>query len=109
MSGERMSVADSITGWRESDPIVRKAEKLGIEIPSEWWFGSASTDPDFKVHIRGLELAKLCRLIRDEQMRRRKEWIGLLNESVGALLPIAGWLVALAAVLKDSILALFQK
>ena len=99
--GSRMSAAESIAGLRKSAPRVERTQKLGIEIPAVWWFGSASPDPEFKPHIRGLELAKLNRLIRDEEMRRRKEWIGILS-------PIAGWLVALAVLFKDVLIAIFN-
>ena len=100
---QRMSVEDSIAGWKKSDPIVRKAEKLGIEIPPHSWFGIADPNPEpgFKPHIRGIDLAKLRKMIRAEQRRRRKEWIEILS-------PVAGWLVAMAALLKDVLIALFS-
>jgi hypothetical protein len=98
-----MSVKDSIAGWKKSAPLVKKAEELGIEIDPLWWFGSADPKPEpgFKVHIRGIELGKLRKLVRDEQMRRRKEWIEILS-------PLAGWIVAIIALLKDVLLAIVK-
>jgi hypothetical protein len=81
--------------------LIAKAEKLGIEIPDEWWTRPRPEDPfTVKPYIGDRKRTKLKRLIQDERYKQAKKWTELLAPIIGALTGIIGTIIGLIAILK---------
>ena len=90
----------SILDWLGTMPLVRKAEKLGIETPQEWWITRRDNPYVEKNYLNSENRAKLQRLVGEERFKQANNWAGLL-------VPIVALLVALVALMKDLLIALF--
>ncbi len=97
---QKIDGPQSILHWLGTMPLVRKAEKLGIEIPQEWWITMRDSPYIEKDYLNSEHRAKLHRLVREERFKQANKWVGLL-------VPILALLVALVALMKDLLIALF--
>ncbi|OFV99751.1 MAG: hypothetical protein A3H28_07530 [Acidobacteria bacterium RIFCSPLOWO2_02_FULL_61_28] len=95
---ESVEGPESIIEWLETAPLVQQAEKLGIEIPQEWWVTKKDKPWIEKWHLDAKHRAKLKRLINEARYTQAKKFVELV-------IPVLGLLVALVALLKDILIA----
>jgi hypothetical protein len=88
---------DAELSWIESQPFLRKASRLGIDIEPDWWEESETTGYRF-LNEKGR--AKLRKLILKERHERFKMWVEILGPIAGWLTGIIGALIGLASILK---------
>lgn len=90
----------------ETQALIRKAEKFGIEVPyKREWFTEVMPDPYDPDTKHELALDRLNE--RGRAAVTRQIWdarIGRIKDVVSILMPVLGWIVAILALLKDIII-----
>ena len=89
----------------ETERLLRKARRLGIEFPeaSNWWFDDSEVeaDPD-KVHfyLTPIGQSGVSRLIREERRKTIEWWVKIITPILSAVIALLGLVVALVSVSK---------
>jgi DNA transposition AAA+ family ATPase len=88
----------------ESAQLLRRAHKLGIEVPETgaWWDyelvdggkGSRQT------HLSEFGKVKVAKLIREEKLKNVEQWIKLIAPILTALTGLLGVIIGLIAILR---------
>jgi hypothetical protein len=89
----------------ETDLLVRKARRLGIEIPntrSWWWDDSDYVDSpeDVSFLLTDIGKAGVSRLIREDRRKSIETWVKIITPILSALIALLGLIVALVSVSK---------
>ena len=85
----------------ETDRLLRKVRKLGIDYKSEstWWVENEITEQSW---LSNVAHAKLRKLIRDERFNIAEKWVKILVPVLTAVISILGLIVALVSVIKSN-------
>jgi hypothetical protein len=85
----------------ETDRLLRKVRKLGIDYKSEstWWVENEITEQSW---LSNVAYAKLRKLIRDERFNIAEKWVKILVPVLTAVISILGLIVALVSVIKSN-------
>ena len=85
----------------ETDRLLRKVRKLGIDYKSEngWWLENEITEQSW---LSNVAHAKLRKLIRDERFNIAEKWVKILVPVLTALISVLGLIVALVTVIKSN-------
>ena len=92
----------SVLRWIDDFPLIRAAEKYGVEIEPGWWITSDLEPGIQRPYLQEFCRPKLRRLVNEARRESVQTWMSIL-------IPPVGLLVAFASLVKEILIAWLKK